>query len=166
LSPVWTMLYSLCYINLMTVSELIPVLQIAIGPVVLISGVGLLILSLTNRLGRVIDRGRIFAGELRDTPEPKRPNLVKQIAILSRRASLLQHSIVFAVLCMLFAAVLIITLFFTAALKIETTWLIGGLFVLSLGSLVTSLVDFLRELNLSLTAFRLDVGAPDKNNSG
>lgn len=34
-----------------TVSELIPVLQTAIGPVVLISGIGLLVLSMTNRLG-------------------------------------------------------------------------------------------------------------------
>jgi len=40
-----------------TVTELIPVLQVAIGPVVLISGIGLLILSMTNRFGRVIDRG-------------------------------------------------------------------------------------------------------------
>jgi len=44
-----------------TVIELIPVLQTAIGPVALISGIGLLILSMTNRLGRVIDRGRSLA---------------------------------------------------------------------------------------------------------
>ena len=35
--------------------ELIPVLQVAIGPVILISGVGLLLLTLTNRFGRIID---------------------------------------------------------------------------------------------------------------
>jgi hypothetical protein len=34
-----------------TLAELIPILQIAIGPVILISGVGLLLLSMTNRLG-------------------------------------------------------------------------------------------------------------------
>jgi hypothetical protein len=36
--------------------ELIPVLQVAIGPVILISGVGLLLLTLTNRFGRAVDR--------------------------------------------------------------------------------------------------------------
>ena len=39
-----------------SLSELVPILQIAIGPAILISGVGLLLLSMTNRLGRVIDR--------------------------------------------------------------------------------------------------------------
>lgn len=35
--------------------ELIPVLQTAIGPVILSSGVGLLLLSMANRLSRVIE---------------------------------------------------------------------------------------------------------------
>ena len=46
--------------------EIIPVLQVAIGPVILISGVGLLLLTMTNRLGRAIDRSRSLAGELRE----------------------------------------------------------------------------------------------------
>ena len=94
----------------MTVSELIPVLQTAIGPVVLISGVGLLVLSLTNRLGRVIDRGRILAGEMRAAPGPRHPQTEEQLHILSRRARLLQRSIFFSILCVLFAAILIITI--------------------------------------------------------
>ena len=44
----------------LTLTELIPILQIAVGPVILISGVGLLLLSMTNRLGRAIDRARIL----------------------------------------------------------------------------------------------------------
>ena len=52
------------------VQDLIPVLQVAIGPVILISGVGLLLLSMTNRFGRVIDRARSLARSLDDaTPE-------------------------------------------------------------------------------------------------
>jgi hypothetical protein len=65
----------------MTVEELIPVLQMAIWPVVLISGVGLLILSLTNRLGRVIDRGRGLASSLRDTQESQHPSTSEQFRI-------------------------------------------------------------------------------------
>ena len=98
----------------MTVQTLIPILQIAIGPVVLISGVGLLILSMTNRLGRVIDRGRSLVRELPEIPERNHARVTSQLHILSRRANLLQQAIIFAVFCVLFAAVLIITLFFTA----------------------------------------------------
>lgn len=142
----------------MTIAELIPVLQVAIGPVVLISGAGLLILSLTNRLGRVIDRGRSLAHELRETPKPKRPRIVRQLQILSRRAGLLQRAIVLAVLCVLFSAVLIITLFFTAALQLEDAWLVGVLFIGAMGSLILALIAFLQELDQSLIAFHLDLG--------
>jgi Na+/melibiose symporter-like transporter len=142
----------------MTVQQLIPILQIAIGPVVLISGVGLLILSMTNRLGRVIDRGRSLVRELPEIPERNHERVIAQLRILSRRANLLQQAIIFAVFCVLFAAVLIITLFFTAAFAIEDAWLIGGLFIGSLASLILSLVAFIRELNQSLMAFHLDVG--------
>ena len=54
------------------VSELIPVLQTAIGPVILISGVGLLLLTMTNRLGRVIDRARWIDEGYPDLPEDEK----------------------------------------------------------------------------------------------
>jgi hypothetical protein len=43
---------------LTSLEQIIPELQDAIGPVILISGVGLLLLTMTNRLGRAIDRAR------------------------------------------------------------------------------------------------------------
>ncbi len=141
-----------------TVNELVPMLQIAIGPVVLISGVGLLILSLTNRLGRVIDRGRSLVRELPEIPKENQAGTRQQLHILSRRAILLQRAILFSTICVLFAAILVITLFFTAALKLENAWLIGALFVGAMGSLIVSLIAFLQELNQSLIAFRLDIG--------
>ncbi|WP_345111750.1 DUF2721 domain-containing protein [Candidatus Villigracilis vicinus] len=58
-----------------SIQELIPVLQTAIGPVILISGVGLLLLSMTNRLSRVIDRARNLLAISRpkaDLPDRKR----------------------------------------------------------------------------------------------
>lgn len=39
-----------------SLTELVPILQLAVGPVILISGVGLLLLTLTNRFGRMLDR--------------------------------------------------------------------------------------------------------------
>jgi uncharacterized protein DUF2721 len=42
----------------MPLKEPVPILEIAIGPVIPISGVGLLLLSMTNQFGRVIARSR------------------------------------------------------------------------------------------------------------
>jgi hypothetical protein len=64
------------------VKELIPVLQVAIGPVILISGVGLLLLTLTNRYGRTIDRSRLLMRELRELAADDRERPEGQIAIL------------------------------------------------------------------------------------
>jgi Protein of unknown function (DUF2721) len=141
-----------------SVNELIPVLQTAIGPVVLISGIGLLILSMTNRLGRVIDRGRSLARELPELPVQLHNQVKAQLLILSRRARLLRNAITFATLSVLLAAVLIIVLFITAVLHIEDAWVLLILFTGSIGSLITSLVVFLQDLNQSLIAFKLDIG--------
>ena len=142
----------------MLISQLIPTLQVAIGPVVLISGIGLLILSMTNRFGRVIDRGRILARELAAVPAQDQVHIEAQLQILTRRAEHLRRAITAASISVLLAAVLIIALFITAVLKVEDAWLIGLLFVGAMGSLIFSLVSFLQDLNESLLAFKLDIG--------
>jgi hypothetical protein len=140
------------------VTELIPVLQTAIGPVVLISGIGLLILSMTNRLGRVIDRGRSLARELPEQPVQLHSQFKAQLLILSHRARLLRNAITLATLSVLSTAVLIIVLFITAVFRVEDAWLILALFTGSMGFLIASLVAFLQDLNQSLIAFKLDIG--------
>ena len=142
----------------MSISQLIPTLQVSIGPVVLISGIGLLILSMTNRFGRVIDRGRILARELAEVPSQDQVHIEAQLQILTRRAEYLRRAITAASISVLLAAVLIITLFITAVLNLEDAWLIGLLFISSMGALIFSLVSFLQDLNELLLAFKLDIG--------
>ena len=142
----------------MPISQLIPTLQVSIGPVVLISGIGLLILSMTNRFGRVIDRGRILARELAEVPAQEQVHIEAQLQILTRRAEYLRRAITAASISVLLAAVLIITLFITAVMNVEDAWLIGLLFIGSMGALIFSLVSFLQDLRESLLAFKLDIG--------
>src|SRR5512140_970295 len=148
---------------MISVAQLIPTLQLAIGPVVLVSGIGLLILSMTNRLGRVIDRGRILAREQSELPPEGQVGIEAQLHILVRRAEYLRQAITAASISVLLAALLIITLFFTALLQLEDAILIGALFVGALVALIVSLVAFLRDLNESLLAFKLDIGMPPQN---
>jgi hypothetical protein len=145
------------------VGELIPTLQVAIGPVVLVSGIGLLILSMTNRLGRVIDRGRILAREVSELPPEGQVRIEAQLHILVRRAEYLRRAITAASISVLLAAFLIILLFLTAVLGLEDAWLISAVFVGSLGALIYSLIAFLRDLNESLLAFKLDIGMPPQD---
>ena len=137
--------------------ELIPVLQMAIGPVILISGVGLLLLTLTNRYGRTIDRSRQLVRELRELGDADRKRLEGQIEILYRRARLIRLSILLAGVSVLLASVLIIVLFLTALWKLEVGVLISVLFIACMVALSGSLVAFIRDINLSLGALKLEL---------
>lgn len=137
-------------------NELIPVLQISVSPVILISGVGLLLLSLTNRFGRAVDRSRQLMREMREAGETSRRQLAEQVKILYRRARLIQTSIILAALSVLFAAVMVITLFFMALLKWDWALAISLLFICCLTSLIASLIVFLADIRLSLQALKLE----------
>ena len=139
-------------------SQLIPVLQTAVGPVILISGVGLLLLSLTNRFGRAADRARQLLREKRAATGDDQKRLAGQVENLYERARLIQRAIIFSTISMLFAAVLIITLFFTALMKLELAVVISLLFMCCLASLIVSLIAFIMDIQLSLKALKLEMG--------
>lgn len=138
-------------------SEIVPVLQVAIGPVILISGVGLLLLTMTNRLGRAIDRARQLARELPHTAPAQREPVLAQVHIIYRRARVLRFTITLAGLSVLLAAVLIVTLFLTALLKWNNGLFVSAVFIASMAALVASLVAFIYDIHLSLLALRLEI---------
>lgn len=137
--------------------DLIPILQVAIGPVIVISGVSLLLLTLTNRFGRAIDRSRALGRELRESAV-ENPQLAGQVDVLYRRAKLIQFSIIAAVAGLLFVSALIITLFCAALMKWEAGFLISMFFILSMLSLILSLGAFMKDIQLSLAALALELG--------
>jgi len=139
-----------------SVQELIPVIQMAIGPVILISGVGLLILSMTNRLGRVIDRTRALCAQKQEEGCPDGV-LTDQLTILMRRAQLIRLSIILVSMSALAAAVLIIVLFLAAYMGFESAALITTIFLGGMICLILSLIVFIIDMNLSLSALKVQV---------
>jgi len=132
--------------------DIAPTLQLAVGPVILISGVGLLLLSMTNRFGRVIDRSRLLAAGHGNAPEAKKASILAQLRILARRARVLRTAIALASVSALLASLLVITLFFTTWIRFDASILIAGQFTLCLVSLILALLLFIRDLNMSLKA--------------
>lgn len=139
------------------VNQLIPVLQVAVGPVILISGVGLLLLTLTNRFGRAVDRSRQLDREMRDVNDSHRARLSRQVQILYRRARLIRLAITMAAISVLLVAVLIIVLFISALAKLEVGLAIVLLFICCMASLIISLTAFILEIQLSLRALKVEL---------
>ena len=139
-----------------SLQELIPVLQLAIGPVILISGIGLLMLSMTNRYGRTIDRARDLSRQRRSAGGST-PSIEAQLIIILRRAVMLRRAIFFAAMAVLLAAILIILLFSTVLVQIDIAWALAIIFIACLGCVIVSLVYLIRDINESLAALKMEV---------
>ena len=139
-----------------TLTNFTKFLQACITPVALISGVGLLLLTITNRIGRVIDRVRHLVVEL-DNSEAKREMIkVNEIRILLSRGRLLRNSIAW-ILAGMISSCLIIPLILIMSLSETDLKLIGYLlFIISILSLFVSLIYFFKDVLLSLHAVKLE----------
>lgn len=140
-----------------SLEQIIPELRDAIGPVILISGVGLLLLTMTNRLGRAIDRARQLKHELPGRTGHEREQTLAQVAIIYRRARVIRLCILLAALSVLLASALIIMLFVTALLQWQQAALVGLIFIGSMVSLFGSMIAFIWDINLSLHALKLEL---------
>jgi hypothetical protein len=143
--------------HIQTLTQLIPLLQISIAPVILISGVGLILLSMTNRLGRAIDRSRILSAQLPETTDAARLLIERQLGILWKRAGFIRMGIIFVSMSALNAAILVIVLFFTTLYKLDIAWLIIVIFSICMACLILSLIYLIRDINLSLAALKLEL---------
>ena len=139
-----------------TLTDFTKFLQACITPVALISGVGLLLLTITNRIGRVVDRIRNLVREL-DNPGVRKEEIKKnQIPILLKRARLLKNSIAWLLIGMI-ASCLIIPLLFVMNLSRLDLKIVGDLlFVLSILSMLISFLYFFKDVLLSLNALALE----------
>jgi len=130
-------------------------LQAAVSPVILISAYGLLLLSMTNRLGRAIDRARKLAREPSATS-------AMQIDIIMQRARWIRSAIVFTAIAIAAAALLVLVLFLATFLSVDLRAVVSVLFVASLVSLVVSLGYFIVDLFRSLSALDAEVASARK----
>lgn len=146
----------------MTLTDLVPTLQLSIGPVILISGVGLVLLSMTNRFGRMIDRSRLLIKELREAPEADRERIRAELRVLANRAEFARVGIALAALSILLASLLIIGLFVGVLFGLPIAAAVIALFVLCLLCLIASLLFFIVDINLSLRALWMELPGRSK----
>ncbi|MBU0632182.1 DUF2721 domain-containing protein [bacterium] len=150
----------------MVLTDLIATLQLSIGPVILISGVGLIILSLTNRFGRITDRTRQLSVEYRSASGSDLYRILSELKILTVRAKVIRASNVAAVLSVLLVSFIIISLFWSALFDVNIGSLIVVLFISSIISLILALSLFIYDLELSLKALWIElpdsITKPDK----
>ena len=137
------------------ISAIAHVIQLAIAPVFLISGMATLLSVLANRLGRIVDRARVLEVQLDTLDEAKQLRAWEELMRLSTRARLVNSAITFATVCALLTCVTIQTLFLGTFLQINLSKLITVLFIAAMVSLLLGLIAFLREVITATRALRI-----------
>lgn len=140
-----------------SLSALLPIIQLAITPVILISGMGALMITLTNRMARIVDRTRVVAEAIPAADPEERKHLESQLDIMWGRALLIRRAVTSNGLSMLLSCLLVVALFAAAVLDLKLSPVVLGLFGASIVLLIASLVDFLRDIFVSLHALKLQV---------
>jgi hypothetical protein len=143
-----------------SVSQLVAILTASIAPVIVISGVGLLLLSMTNSYGRVILRARELTREIDAVAdEARRGVLREQVRIIYSRARTIRRAITFAAVSILFVSVTVLTLFAGQVLHVDVGYIAVPCFGLCLLSLLVSMYFFIQDMTVSLKALELEVSS-------
>lgn len=138
--------------SLSHIASLGQVIQLAVAPVFLLTGVAGILNVLANRIGRIIDRARLMEERLVAADADTARELHARLEILSRRATFINRAIGLCVMSGLLVSIVVAALFVSSSLRLDLAAPISVTFVFALFSLAVSLVYFLREVFLATTS--------------
>jgi hypothetical protein len=134
------------------------VIQLAIAPVFLLSGIGALLGVMTGRLSRIIDRARRLEALLAEAaPDAADAAVTQELQVLGKRAHLVSRAIALCTTAALLIATVVIVLFVGAFFRRDLSPLIGVMFVAAMVSLCFGLMMFLREISHAMRTLRIGV---------
>jgi hypothetical protein len=131
------------------------IIQLAIAPVFLLTGVGTNLTVLTNRLARIIDRSRTLEELVNTNGAPSlTPAVREELDELYQRSHLINRAITLSSTCALLICLVIAALFLGDALDLHLDKIIAALFVTGVMALIGSFIFFLREIFVATKTLR------------
>ena len=114
-------------------------------------------ITLTNRMARIVDRTRVVAEAIPTVPPEERRHMESQLDIMWSRALLIRRAVTTNGLSMLVSCLLVVAIFAAALFGWRLQGVVLSLFGASILLLIASLIDFLRDIFVSLHALHLQV---------
>ena len=133
------------------ISDIGHVIQLAIAPVFLLTGVCTNLMVLTNRLARVIDRTRVLEDRL-DLGYSE--SSMDELDVLYKRWHLINFAITLSTACGLLICVVIAMLFLGDTTNLPLDKYIASCFVFAMVALIGSFVYLLREIFVASKTLR------------
>ncbi|MBI9079017.1 MAG: DUF2721 domain-containing protein [Pseudodesulfovibrio sp.] len=141
----------------MDTTNIVTILQASIAPFVLISGIGLLLLSMTNRISRPTEIIRRLLVELQSAQDKDRASLTHQIRHLRKRCALLRTAIFLSILAIVCVSGVTLLLFSSLVFKIRLDFVVEILFGASLINLMVSLLYLMQDIRITLHSLDLEI---------
>jgi hypothetical protein len=133
------------------ISDIGHVIQLAIAPVFLLTGVCTNLMVLTNRLARIIDRTRVLEDRL---DHGYSEASMDELDVLYKRWHLINYAITLSTTCGLLICLVIALLFLGDTTNLPLDKYIAALFVFAMIALVGSFVYLLREIFVASKTLR------------
>ena len=136
--------------------DIVHLIQSAVAPVFLLSGVGVTLGVLTNRLARIVDRARFLEQQAHEE-KARTESTADSLRVLARRAHYINIAIVMCAISALLVSLVVMSLFASAFVSTNLSIAIAILFVLAMISLTAAFGVFLLEVRLATRS--LQIGA-------
>jgi uncharacterized protein DUF2721 len=137
--------------------DIVHLIQSAVAPVFLLSGVGVTLGVLTGRLARIIDRAR-YLEEHAGPGGLHTENMKASLRMLARRAKYTNAAIALCAASALFVSLVVMALFASAFLESDLSVPIALLFVAAMVCLTGAFGAFLVECRLATEILRFGTG--------
>ena len=133
--------------------DIVHLIQSAVAPVFLLSGVGVTLGVLTNRLARIVDRARSLEDRIENRPGSVH-DLHHELEVLAKRSRYINMAITLCAVSALLVALVVITLFANAFFTTSLAGTVAILFVGAMICLTAAFVAFLIEVRIATAALR------------
>ncbi len=130
-------------------------IQLALAPVFVLVAIGNIIGTLTQRLGRVVDRSRSLQTLHGETEGPEHDVVVREIRSLDHRIALIGSALLRLVLAGLAIGVTVVLLFVAEFAHVGLNTVAAGTFIVAIGLLMWALLIFLKETREAARALRI-----------
>lgn len=127
------------------------VIQLAVAPVFLLTGIAGMLGVMTNRLSRVVDRTRVLEAQILENPL-MHDTLRRELKSLFKRAVLASRSITLCTITALLVCAVVALLFVGDFVGFSVRMPVALLFVLAMVAFFAGLVHFLREIMLATSS--------------
>ncbi len=137
------------------ISTIANVIDISVAPVFLLAGISGLLMVLTNRLARTIDRSRSLQAAINRQLSPEHKKVIDlEMASLLKRSRYINLAVNFATVSALLVCFVIITLFLGNLISANVAFVVASLFIVCMIVLAAAFSFFLAEVFIASRSLR------------